>query len=195
MIVTAAHTMLNTITVREANRVNANFLKIFVLAIVVPWFAYQTAGAGADRAGHWSLVISAEPISRAERAHQVTLYSVDQSEHLTGTWFYTNGSVGKQAASTVPVQGEKTADGIFWPDVTLQVKNEATGRWETLATPSRRAAPTTLFVEPNTTQFNLTVNLDPFKPLLTTHKLGRIVLPNGETSEFELKYLLPPRSK
>ena len=173
----------------------AKFLSILVSAIILPWCDLYSACAGTEETGHWSIMISAEPINRGERLHQLTLYSVDQSEHLTGMWFCTNGPVGKQPASRLAIQGQKSDDGIFWPDVTLQVRNEATGQWETLATPSRRAAPTTLFVEPNTTQFNLSVRLDPFKPLLTKRKIGRIVLSNGETSEFQLQYLLPPISK
>jgi hypothetical protein len=121
------------------------------------------------------------------------LYLIDQGEvHLTGTWWYENGPVGNEIPPRVQIEGRKTDDGRFWPDVTLQVKNKLTGKWKTLVKRSGQGKPTTVIIEPNGRNFDLTVNLDVFKPLADTHALGRIILKNGQSSEFELKYLLPP---
>jgi len=121
------------------------------------------------------------------------LYYIDQDRfHLTGKWWYENGAVGDETPSRVVIQGKRTPDGVFWPDVTLQVKNELAERWETVAKPSSRGRRATIIIEPNSRNFDLTVNLDAFKPFIGKYKLGRLVLKTGETPEFELKYLLPP---
>jgi hypothetical protein len=141
----------------------------------------------------WSRTISIEPANSENRAHQFVLYDVDQSEsRLVGTWWYENGALGNQIPRRVEIEGTRTPDGVFWPDVTLQVKNELTRTWETVATPHSEGTRTTVTIEPNGRNSDLTVNLNVFKPLIQAHKLGRILLKTGEASEFELKYLLPP---
>ncbi len=185
------HTILIMTAAQEVNKAIGFIPKVCVLALALIALALLRVDGSAETRT-WSLVISAEPMSSLERAHQFSLYCVDQSEHLVGTWFYANQSVGNQSASRVVIQGEKTSDGVFWPDVALQIKNEATGNWEKVTKPLRHTPPTKLFVEPDTVEFHLAVNLDAYKPLLATHKFGRIVLANGEATEFELKYLSPP---
>jgi hypothetical protein len=159
----------------------------FIIASLV------NAGSETETQRTWSRTINIEPANSEDRAHRFELYDVDQSEsRLVGTWWYENGAVGDQIPPRVEIAGTKTPDGIFWPDVTLQVKNELTGGWETVATPRNEGTRTTVTIEPNGRNFDLTVNLNVFKPLIGTHKLGRIVLKSGEASEFDLKYLLPP---
>jgi hypothetical protein len=141
----------------------------------------------------WSLAISAEPANSADRARSFSLYEVDQNRlHLIGTWWYENGAVGNETPPRVVIEGRRTSDGLFWPDVTSEVKNELTGKWETVAKPSSHGRRATVIIEPNSRNFDLRVNLDVFKQLIVKYKIGRIVLKTGEASEFELKYLTPP---
>ena len=137
-------------------------------------------------------MISAEPANSIDRAREFVLFSVDQGElNLVGTWSYTNGTVGSETSRRVVIEGTKTADGSFWPEVRLEARKGRKGKWERIITPPNRGELATVTIEPNAINFDLMVNLDAFKPLLNKYELGRIVLKTGRSSEFELKDLLP----
>ncbi|HWM24831.1 MAG TPA: hypothetical protein VNP98_08400 [Chthoniobacterales bacterium] len=141
----------------------------------------------------WSRGFSSEPANSIDRAREFVLFSVAQGElNLVGTWSYTNGAVGNEPPPRVVIEGTKTADGSFWPDVALEVRKGRTGNWERIAPSPNLGERATVTIEPNAINFDLMVNLDPFKPLLDKYKSGRIVLNTGRISEFELKDLLPP---
>ncbi|HEV2841928.1 MAG TPA: hypothetical protein VGW39_11425 [Chthoniobacterales bacterium] len=138
-------------------------------------------------------MISSEPVNSIDRAREFILYSVDQGElNLVGTWSYTNGAVGNEPPPRVVIEGIKTADGSFWPDVSLGVRKGRTGKWKRIAASPHLGERATVTIEPNAIGFDLMVTLDPFKPLLDKYKFGRILLNTGRTSEFELKDLSPP---
>jgi hypothetical protein len=142
----------------------------------------------------WARGLQFEAANSAGRAHGLSLYYVDQGKvHLTGTWWYENGAVAKETPPRVVIEGRRTPDGVFWPDITLQVKNELTGKWQILAKPPSHGRRATIIIEPNNRNFDLMVNLDVLKPLIGNYKFGRIVLKTGEAAVFELKYLLPPK--
>lgn len=144
----------------------------------------------------WSRMISSEPANSADRAREFVLFSIDQGElHLIGTWSYTNGAVGNKTPPRVVIEGTKTSDGIFWPGVRLDVRRERTGKWKRIAKSSNHGQRATMTIEPNATNFDLTVNLDVFKTLIGKYESGRIVLNTGQASVFELKDLLPPEKE
>jgi hypothetical protein len=89
------------------------------------------------------------------------------------------------------VEGTKTADGTFWPEVKLEVRKGQTGKWKRIAISPAVGRPATVTIKPNTTNFDLAVNLDDFKRLIGTCEFGRIVLKTGQASVFELKDLAP----
>jgi hypothetical protein len=142
----------------------------------------------------WSRMISSEPANSADRAQEFVLYGVDQGDrHLVGTWSYGNGAVGNETPPPrVVIGGTKTADGIFWPDVRLEVRKGQKDKWERIPTSPNHGERATVTIEPNAINLDLMVNLDAFKPLLNKYESGRIVLKTGRSSEFELKDLLPP---
>lgn len=141
----------------------------------------------------WSRMISAEPANSIDRAREFVLVSVDQGDvHLVGTWSYTNGAVGSEIPPRVVIEGTKTADGGFWPDVRLEVRKGRKGKWKRIAQSPNRGERATVRIEPKATSFDLMVNLDAFKPFLNKYESGKIVLDTGWSSEFELKDLLPP---
>lgn len=141
-------------------------------------------------------MISTEPANSIDRAREFVLFSVDQGElNLVGTWSYTNGAVGNETPSRVVIEGTTAADGSFWPNVRLKVRKGRAGKWKRIATSSNPGDRATVTIEPNVMNFDLTVNLDAFKPLLDKYKFGRIVLNTGRTSEFELKDLSPPEQE
>lgn len=124
----------------------------------------------------------------------VTLYDLDQGEaHLIGYFAYENYSKKNEIPRPAVLSGVKTADGAFWPDATVQVKNRQTGSWETIGKSTEQGERTDVTIAPNAINFDLKVNLDALKPLLNEHELARLILNSGEASEFELKYLVPPK--
>ncbi len=144
----------------------------------------------------WSRIISSEPAKSIDRAREFVLFSVDQGElNLVGTWSYTNGAIGNEPPPPIVIEGTKTPDGSFWPDVRLEVRKARKGNWKKIATSPSHGERATVTIGPNATNFDLTVNLDAFKPLLHNYKSGRIVLNTGRTSEFELEDLLPAREE
>jgi hypothetical protein len=123
----------------------------------------------------------------------IVLTYLDQGEsHLTGSLAYENYAAKDKTPAPVSIAGVKAAHGVFWPDVTLQVRNESTGKWRTIAKPINVGQRTTLRIEANNINSELMVNLDVFKSLIGKYESGRIVLNTGASCEFQLKYLLPP---
>lgn len=141
----------------------------------------------------WSRTLSIEPANSISRGHVFELYDINQSEtELVGTWLYLNGSVGNRPARAVRVSG-RIEKGAFWPDVVLQVKEQASGNWITIGKASRGGERRLLLIGPNERKFDLAVNLNGFKPLIDRYETARIVLKTGEASQFQLSYLAPPR--
>jgi hypothetical protein len=95
----------------------------------------------------------------------------------------------------VVIEGTKTADGLFWPKVRLEVRKTRKAKWTQLATSVNEGQRASVTIEPNAINFDLTVNLDAFKLFLGKYESGRIVLNTGRASEFELKDLLPPEQE
>ena len=182
--------MCTTISDRAASK-----MKFSIMKWLVPTF-WLLCLSGVTRASEnfWSRVISAEPMSSADRAQDFSLFGIRQQEHLGGTWYLSNGAVKGRTSRPVEIPGVETPDGVFWPDVTLQVKNEATTRWETVTNSIPDGKRTARIVAVDTVCFSLTVNLDACKAFLGRYKFGRIILKSGEVSEFELKYLEPPKN-
>jgi hypothetical protein len=149
----------------------------------------------------WAGAFFAHPIDSEEANHEFVLFGLEQQAvHLIGTWSYVNYDVRGRAAVPVTIEGAKTLDGLFWPDVCLEVKNEAIGKWETIAKSSNHwwelsKTRDTIVIGRNSSNLDLMVNLDKFQPLIGKYKLGRIVLKSGEASPFELNVLLPPKDE
>ena len=123
----------------------------------------------------------------------IILFDLDQSDiRLTGWFAFENYSGKDQAAKKLIIEGCKTSDGVFWPDVRLEVRNESTEKWRTIGNAATQGCRDRIAIEPNTVNYELTVNLEAFKPLIRKYTFGRIVLKAGQVSEFELKNLLPP---
>jgi hypothetical protein len=106
--------------------------------------------------------------------------------HLTGNCAY------KRADEQPPrlIEGTKTYNDEFWPDVTGQVKNEKTGAWETVSLPLDYGRRATIEVKAGELKQDLLVSLDVFLPLVGKYKVGRVVLKTGEAAEFDLFELL-----
>jgi hypothetical protein len=118
----------------------------------------------------------------------VSISSID--DHLIGDCGY----IDLKGTSPTAIKGSQSADGNFWPTVTYQAGNEFRGKCKAIGKSLRKGKPRTLSIKPKDTHTILYVSLDIFRPLIAKYKFGRIVLPNGESTTFALKYLLPPKN-
>jgi hypothetical protein len=138
----------------------------------------------------WSRGFSFHPTSGYTLENRFSLRGITQTGlHLTGECAYYQ--LENQIPRIISIEGTKTADGQFWPDVTSQVKNERTGKWETIAKPIRSGPRATITVKPGEFNPELLVTLDVFYARIGKYKLGRLLLKTGDSAEFELKDLLP----
>ena len=90
------------------------------------------------------------------------------------------------------VDGTRTLDEKFWPNVVAQVANDYQGVWRVLGKPLEKGKPTTLIIKPNDTKTLLHVRLDLFQSMVGKFRYGRVVLKNDVSAVFELKDILPP---
>jgi len=138
----------------------------------------------------WSRAFSFHPTNGYSLENRFSLRGITQTGlHLTGECAYYQ--LENQVPRIISIEGTRTADGQFWPDVTAQVKNERTGRWETISKPVSGGRRATITVKPGEFDPELFVTLDAFRPLIGKYRVGRLLLKTGDAAEFELKELLP----
>lgn len=181
--------MILTITSRT-NGLHRLTHKCVILTIWLSCILVVMSGVRADNARTWSRTFS---WADHKNGLAISLFDLDQGEkHLVGTFAYENyaGAIG--TARNAVIEGVEKADGTFWPYVKFEVRKKAAEKWEPLGESSKQGHAATIRISPNTVNYRLTVNLDAFKPFIGKYELGRIILKTGESSEFQLKYLLPP---
>jgi hypothetical protein len=140
----------------------------------------------------WSRGITADAAKTA--SYEFSLYAINQDTlHLDGVWLYAvYAPRGRPAEVIAPFRATKDKIGIVWPHVELQVQDNVTEKWILVRKSSTSGKNISVTVKPGSDQ-DLFVELDAFKPFLGRFRIGKIVLSNGQESQFELKYLLPPR--
>ena len=148
----------------------------------------------------WSSVIHAEPANSADREHWIALYAVSlRDKQLTGTVSYRNGPKDGKAATALILKGTKSANGVFWPNATLQVKRKGRDKWQTVGRSTNTGAAASITIPRDGFNNELRVHLDALRPFLRTHDVGRIVFDNGEFGEFDLFLLTsegtPPQAE
>ena len=112
---------------------------------------------------------------------------------LVGICVYENPVVKGHLARPALIEGVKTADGAFWPDVKPQVANELSGKWESIRQASKGGSKTKLKIDPGGRNETLLVALDVFKPMIGKYRFGKLILRTGETAVFQLDLLSPPK--
>jgi hypothetical protein len=127
-------------------------------------------------------------------SHIHSHFWIQRSGHLVGEFEVLNTT-----SSPETINGTKTADKKFWPNVEAQITNGATPsewKWRNIGQPPTWEKPSKLIVDPvnadsTSPEKSVYVDMDIFKPFIGKATYGRIVLPNGRWSMFELKDLLP----
>lgn len=116
--------------------------------------------------------------------------------HLVGEFDLVNAS-----NSQLLLEGTKTSDEKFWPFAVAQIASgltEKEWKWRTIAKLSHPGEKVVAAVKVTTawsSSKELNVDLDAFKPYIGKATFGRIVLPGGQWSMFELEKLLPLASE
>jgi hypothetical protein len=168
------------------------------VAFIVALFSCIAAALPEDK-GTWgrALIDEPSPDAPASRVAYRLVYLDSTVGHLVGEFEVVNTT-----STPEKIEGAKTPDGKFWATVEAQVTSGATPsawRWKAVGKPPVRGEPSQLLVEPVTKVSppnlkNVFVDLDIFKPFIGKETYGRIFLPNGRWSMFELNDLLPPKT-
>lgn len=185
-------TLITTLKIRLWRE---NYVRALVAIIAVVLAFALSIGVRADSPKVWARGFTwAE--SKGTATASLSLYYLDQNEsHLVGVLSYENrGSVEKVARPTV-IAGVVAPDGLFYPNISLAVRREMDSEWENVESAPIKGRHTKVKVDAGKTNWKLSVILDPFKSLIGKYKFGKLVLNTGETSEFQLKYLLPPEKE
>ena len=176
------------------NQKNSRCLRVVIRLVLL-------ASIGCKRAkskDEWMAAFLGEPMPGETSSHEFGLFGLEQqTHHLIGTWMYVNYDIRGREVGPVIIEGGRTRNGLFWPDVRLQVKDDSTGKWKTISNSSNHwwevwKKREKVTIARNSQNLELMVNLDEFQPLIGKYEVGRIVLNSGEVSEFELKSLLLP---
>jgi hypothetical protein len=110
-----------------------------------------------------------------------------EDDHLIGRATY--HETGQDVS--VKIDGFQTPDGRFWPSIAAETANDPQGNWQRVDQPKLSGRPVTYTFEFAEANVMLYFNLDAFRSLIGTMRYGRIVLPTGKNTLFELKELLP----
>ena len=112
-----------------------------------------------------------------------------QEEHLVGIFGY-GQTVGRdKLPSSLIVKGTESTNGVFWPNVTLAVKDTASGTWKEIECKPANGKPKTITIARGELKLYLLVNFDPFISLLDRFKEGQVTFENGDRVDFPLDYL------
>jgi hypothetical protein len=158
--------------------------RVTALVLIVVLILYCNASASS-----WVHEISdaANPRAGAFRARTVA----QQDDRLIGSATYQE--VGRDI--TTEIEGVETLDGRFWPKAVVEVANDINGPWarvRQVSTFGRSVKIPFRFAEPNPFLY---VDLDGLRSAIGKMRYGRIVLPSGADTLFELAELLPTKAK
>jgi hypothetical protein len=166
-----------------------DIVRLGVLTLCIAGTVFTASLVKAEAASGWSRGILAEPTG-TDRTYELSLGVVRRDKRqFNGTWLYAN----YDRKHALRFEATKDQVGILWPKVKLEVQDGTTGRWVRIAPASIPGKKITVTVRPGS-NVDLFVELDPFSPFINKSKFGRIILTNGQASEFQLKYLLPPQA-
>lgn len=109
--------------------------------------------------------------------------------HLIGIVDLNHLSVNGRPAKPLVIPGHRGDDGMFWPNVSLQVSKESGKDWRTVESSVIKIPTFTLSVAADAGPISMKVVLDSFQRLTSEYKFGRIVLQTGEATVFPLSLL------
>jgi hypothetical protein len=110
------------------------------------------------------------------------LTTVSLGDRLTGEFLFE-----APPTKSVSLEGTRTLDGDFWPQVGFQVTNSGE-EWKTIGK-SRPNGVATVLQIPMGNAERMRVLLTDFKPVIGKYKFGRIVFSNGQAGVFSINHL------
>jgi hypothetical protein len=96
------------------------------------------------------------------------------------------------AKTSVTVLGSKAADGKLWLTAMAQVASDYRGIWMTVGKCTGPGDAAKITLSTDNIEAKWLVNFNVFRPWVGKYRYGRVVLDNGISAAFELKYILPP---
>lgn len=94
--------------------------------------------------------------------------------------------------SETSIEGVKSTDGHFWPEVTAQVSNDVSGPWRTVGNKSNHeGTATAIRIRAHDSKTRFDVDLNIFLECVERFRYGRLVLNNGDAALVELREILP----
>jgi hypothetical protein len=158
-----------------------------MLRLVVLYACIGPGEANGRSSDNWSR----EPFYELKTANSRPLTFLSVSS-IDGHLIAHCGYIDLRNLDATAIPGIKRPESSFWPDVTLAVADNPRGHWVPIGVATKKGKRVTVSILPHDTNTILSVDLDPFRPMITKWSYGKIVLPNGEFAIFALKYLLPP---
>lgn len=131
-------------------------------------------------------------LDRSTGPFELKVVRCDDS-HLTGLAVLSRYSTRRDyKGETVTITGVETADGRFWPNVTLEVSDQIAGQWQRIPSVAINGATALRRISPHTLGAAFFVNLDPFSRFIGRGRYGRLLLENGDDVIFDLHTLEAP---
>ena|ERR1041385_2330529 len=166
---------------------------------LIALFCAASVLAQSEDKSTWGRALIDEPApgAPASRVRYALVFLDSTVGHLVGEF-----EVNNTTSRPEQIDGTQTSDGKFWATVEAQMTSGATPRewqWRTIGRPATPGQPSKFVIEPvksvSTRKVrSIFVDMDIFKPFIGKATFGRIFLPNGHWSMFELNDLLPPKT-
>ena len=137
---------------------------------------------------NWATAISHDR-EKGGGPRNLQLEMVSEGDPLIGKFSLEYRGDKQTIASPFVVEGHQGEDGTFWPNVQLEVKNEADGKWIKIATSWDGPVSAKLTVYNEIVAYGIFVDLHAFKPYFGKFNSGRVVLKSGENAVISLKDL------
>jgi hypothetical protein len=91
----------------------------------------------------------------------------------------------------VTLHGKKEANKMFRPRVTYQVAVQGKTKWKEIRSDVQETDGDAITVDPEHPGVAVVIDMDPFRASIGVYRYGRIVLENGDATDFVIDDLLP----
>lgn len=141
----------------------------------------------------WGRSIQVDSMPSGRSPLTLSLYDIRaRGTDLEGRLSYDNVPPKSGLSNAVILMGKWDSHRKFWPRVRLEVGREE-GEWRVISTTAKLFSMTKMTIGPDMRVDDLMVNLRPFKPYLKKYTVGRITVSSGDSTDFPLDDLLPPK--
>jgi hypothetical protein len=160
----------------------------YVIVVVLVGFLFLAFGTAETVPENWATAISHDK-GKGGGPKILQLEMVSEGDALIGKFSLEYRGDKQTIASPFVIEGHQGEDGTFWPNVQLEVKTEADGKWIKIATSWDAPVSAKLTVYNEIVAYGIFVDLHAFKPCFGKYSFGRVILKTGENAVISLKDL------